>query len=93
MSLNSNVYGGGNKKIDFPCKVENNIHFLYPFPVHLFRFGRTLLIHHFMESHDVIKEKAGHVKYPAPYDLLQHLLVDKISRTAFRIALVFCTQA
>ena len=24
------------KEIDFPHKVENNIHFLYPFPVHLF---------------------------------------------------------
>ena len=25
------------KKIDFPYKVENNIYFLNPFPVHLFR--------------------------------------------------------
>ena len=24
------------KEIDFPYKVENNIHFLYPFPVHFF---------------------------------------------------------
>ena len=35
----------------------------------LFRFGRALLIDHFMESHDVIKEKGGHIKYPAPNDL------------------------
>ena len=27
----------GRKEIDFPYKVENNIYFLYPFPVHLFR--------------------------------------------------------
>ena len=27
----------GRKKIDFPNKVENNIHFLYLFPVHFFR--------------------------------------------------------
>jgi hypothetical protein len=25
------------KEIDFPYKIENNIYFLYPFPVHLFR--------------------------------------------------------
>lgn len=25
------------KEIDFPCKVENNIYFLYPFPIRLFR--------------------------------------------------------
>ena len=32
----------------------------FPFPAFhsLFRFGRTLLIHHFMESHDIIKEWA-----------------------------------
>jgi hypothetical protein len=27
-------------------------------------FSGALLIHHFIESHDVIKEKGGHVKYP-----------------------------
>ena len=27
----------GRKKIDFPYKVENNVYFLYPFPVYLFR--------------------------------------------------------
>ena len=27
----------GRKEIDFPYKVENNIYFLYPFPIHLFR--------------------------------------------------------
>ena len=27
----------GRKEIDFPYKVENNIYFLYPFPVHPFR--------------------------------------------------------
>ena len=44
-----------------------------------------------MESHDVIKEKGGHVKYPAPYDLLQYFFADKVRRTASRIALVLCT--
>lgn len=27
----------GREEIDFPYKVENNIHFLYPFPVHFYR--------------------------------------------------------
>jgi hypothetical protein len=44
-----------------------------------------------MESHDVIKEKGGHIKYPAPHYLLQHFLADKVSRTASRIVFVLCT--
>ncbi len=77
------------------------VKFRYPFPrlsdftlpaLHsLFRFSGALLIHHFMESHDVIKEKGGHVKYPAPYYLFQHFLADKVCCTASRIALVLCT--
>ena len=46
---------------------------------------------HFLKSHDVIKEKRGHIKYPALYYLLQYFLADKVSRTASRIALVRCT--
>ncbi len=81
--------------------LEDTVKFRYPLPclsdftlpaLHfLFCFSGALLIHHFMESHDVIKEKGGHVKYPAPYDLLQHFLADKVRRTASRITLIICT--
>ncbi len=81
--------------------LEDTVKFRYPLPrlsdfplpaLHfLFCFGRALLIHHFMESHDVIKEKGGHIKYPAPHYLPQHFLADKVCRTASRIAFVLCT--
>ena len=46
----------------------------------LFRSSRTLLLHHFMESHDIIKEKSGHIGYPAPYYLLSYFHSDKVLR-------------
>ena len=57
----------------------------------LFCFNGALPVHHFPESHDVVKEQCCHIKYPAPYDLLQDFLADKMRRTASRIAFVFCT--
>ena len=60
--------------------LEDTVKFRYPFPrlsdfplsaLHfLFRFSGALLVHHFFKSYDVIKEKGGHIKYPAPYYLL-----------------------
>lgn len=54
-------------------------------------FSGALCIHHFMESHDVVIEKGGHIKYSAPHDLRQHFLADKVRRTASRIVLELCT--
>lgn len=82
--------------------IEDTVKFRYPLlslsdipllVLHfLFRFGGALCIYHFLKSHDIIEEKGGHVKYPAPYYLIQHLFSNKVRRTASSIALILCTE-
>ena len=55
----------GRKKIDFPYKVENNIYFLYPFPVHLFR----RMDYDFLDK--FIDDCGGEFLYP-------HILADEV---------------
>ncbi len=62
------------KEIDFPYKIENNIYFLYPFPVHLFR----RMDYDFLDK--FIDDCGGEFLYP-------HILADNRGE-AVKIALI-----
>ena len=64
----------GRKEIDFPYKVENNIYFLYPLPVHLFR----RMDYDFFDK--FIDDCGGEFLYP-------HILTDNC-RKAVKVALI-----